>query len=62
MSSGSQDKVIYLYRHDPQAALVRLNRITGLCFSRWPESLVPPGDQPAGESQQEVPLSSIGVA
>jgi hypothetical protein len=33
--------VIYLHQLDPQAALERLNRITGLRFSRWPQSLVP---------------------
>lgn len=32
--------VIYLHQLDPQAALERLNRITGLRFSRWPQSLV----------------------
>ncbi len=34
-------KVLYLHQQAPQAALERLNRITGLRFARWPESLVP---------------------
>ncbi len=33
--------VIYLHQLDPQAALERLNRVTGLRFSRWPQSLLP---------------------
>ena len=35
-------KVIHLHQCDPQEALERLNRITGLCFSSWPQSLVSP--------------------
>lgn len=37
----TKGRVIHLYRRDPQQALERLNRITGLRFARWPESLVP---------------------
>lgn len=37
----TKGRVIHLYRRDPQEALVRLNRITGLRFAHWPESLVP---------------------
>ena len=33
-------RVIHLHRRDPQEALTRLNRITGLHFARWPESLL----------------------
>jgi len=39
--SATQDKVIHLHRRDPQEALARLNRITGLRFAQWPESLAP---------------------
>jgi hypothetical protein len=35
------DTVIYLHQLDPQAALERLNRVTGLQFNAWPQSLVP---------------------
>ncbi len=35
------NKVVHLHHKDEQAALERLNRITGLQFSSWPESLVP---------------------
>jgi hypothetical protein len=52
----SKGEVIHLHERDQQAALQRLNRITGLSFARWPESLVraveveaPPAPQePAG--------------
>jgi hypothetical protein len=36
-----KNTVIYLHQLDPQAALERLNRLTGLQFSGWPQSLVP---------------------
>ena len=38
--TGKKTKVIHLHRRDPQEALTRLNRITGLHFARWPESLL----------------------
>ncbi|CAN7182535.1 hypothetical protein LJR071_000371 [Pseudomonas sp. LjRoot71] len=38
--TASKGKVIHLYKRDPQEALERLNRITGLRFSSWPQSLV----------------------
>ena len=38
--TASKGKVIHLYQRDPQEALERLNRITGLRFSSWPQSLV----------------------
>ncbi len=41
-------KVIYLYQRDPQEALERLNRITGLRFAHWPESLA----QLSGEGKE----------
>ena len=40
--SKAKGKVVHLHERDPQEALERLNRITGLQFSQWPESLVPP--------------------
>ena len=45
--------VIYLHQLDPQAALERLNRITGLRFSRWPQSLVP--------AQETLPVDEVHV-
>jgi hypothetical protein len=39
--TATKGKVIHLYQRDPQEALERLNRITGLRFSSWPQSLVP---------------------
>ncbi|MCZ4323054.1 hypothetical protein [Pseudomonas anguilliseptica] len=38
--TATKGKVIHLYQRDPQEALERLNRITGLRFSSWPQSLV----------------------
>jgi hypothetical protein len=35
-------KVIELAKAAPDAALLGLNRLTGLSFSTWPESLVNP--------------------
>jgi hypothetical protein len=45
--TGRKDKVIHLHRRDPQGALTRLNRITGLHFARWPESLLAHAEQDA---------------
>lgn len=56
-----KSKVIHLHQRDPDAALERLNRITGLRFARWPESLVPVevDEAPATESVADtVSLSS----
>jgi hypothetical protein len=36
-----KNTVVYLHQLDPQAALERLNRLTGLQFSGWPQSLAP---------------------
>lgn len=52
------NKVIQLHQRDPIGALERLNRITGLQFSRWPESLLssveqqPQADLPQAERAQ----------
>lgn len=40
-----KNTVVYLHQFDPQAALERLNRVTGLQFSAWPQSLVPVQNQ-----------------
>ncbi len=36
-----QNNVVHLHQRDLTSALERLNRITGLQFSSWPESLLP---------------------
>jgi hypothetical protein len=55
-----KDRVIHLHRRDPQEALTRLNRITGLSFARWPESLlehaVREDPQPAAADTNALPL------
>lgn len=53
-----KNKVIHLYQRDPQEALERLNRITGLRFSRWPESLVPADEA----SSQDMPEPAVDTA
>ncbi|WP_422599981.1 hypothetical protein [Pseudomonas sp.] len=52
-SEATHGKVIHLHQRDPQDALERLNRITGLHFARWPESLVPHPADPAAEPLAE---------
>lgn len=52
-SEATHGQVIHLHQRDPQEALERLNRITGLHFARWPESLVPHPPEPAAESLAE---------
>jgi hypothetical protein len=38
--TAKRSAVVHLHRLDPDEALERLNRITGLRFAQWPESLV----------------------
>ena len=53
-------EVVHLHRRDPQAALERLNRITGLSFSRWPESLVQPWATGAQAAPQDTDEMRVG--
>jgi hypothetical protein len=53
--TATKGKVIHLYQRDPQEALERLNRITGLRFSSWPHSLV---NSSAYVEQSDTPGSS----
>lgn len=39
--SSADNTVIHLHERDVEGALERLNRITGLSFARWPQSLAP---------------------
>ncbi|HLA32366.1 MAG TPA: hypothetical protein VJ047_15215 [Pseudomonas sp.] len=50
--AATKGKVIHLYQRDPQEALERLNRITGLRFSSWPQSLVPAAEQAQADTEQ----------
>lgn len=45
--SSTERKVIHLHERDLQGALERLNRITGLTFTRWPQSLLVTRPEPA---------------
>ncbi|MDH4610844.1 hypothetical protein [Pseudomonas sp. BN102] len=53
---SAKDKLIQLHEHVPQQALEGLNRVTGLRFRHWPESLAPSA-VPFGE--RELKLSSV---
>lgn len=53
-SEATHGKVIHLHQRDPQEALERLNRITGLHFARWPESLV---SHPAESAESAEPVT-----
>ena len=37
-------KILTLHKHRPETALQNLNRLTGLDFQSWPESLIDNGD------------------
>ncbi|WP_301595989.1 hypothetical protein [Pseudomonas nitroreducens] len=45
-----QNNVVHLHQRDLTSALERLNRITGLQFSSWPESLLPSVVQDCAQS------------
>lgn len=47
--TAKRSAVVHLHRLDPEDALERLNRITGLRFAQWPESLVQPAVDSAAE-------------
>lgn len=47
--TAKRSAVVHLHRLDPEEALERLNRITGLRFAQWPESLVQPAADRAAE-------------
>lgn len=44
---GKRSTILYLHQKAPDAALEALNRLTGLRFTQWPESLVVRADGPA---------------
>ena len=62
-NEASKGKVIHLHQRDPQEALERLNRITGLHFAHWPESLVPHLAEPEAEplAEQNGCAARVGV-
>jgi len=60
-----QNNVVHLHQRDLTSALERLNRITGLHFSSWPESLLPSIPQAsaepvAAEAADETPVRQLG--
>ncbi|MNF54514.1 hypothetical protein D3C84_359450 [compost metagenome] len=50
---NAKNKLIQLHEHAPQRALEGLNRVTGLRFGHWPESLAPTA-APLGEREAEL--------
>ncbi|MCY1401580.1 hypothetical protein D9M71_167010 [compost metagenome] len=59
----SQNNVVQLHQRDLMGALERLNLITGLQFSRWPESLSSSAQQdfaPAADLAPDAPLRQLG--
>jgi hypothetical protein len=57
--SSSKNKVVPLQPRDSGEALERLNRITGLRFARWPESLAALARQTAEENEPVKPDSVV---
>ena len=60
-----QHNVVHLHQRDLASALERLNRITGLQFSSWPESLLASAPQDAAESpvaeqSEDTPARQLG--
>ncbi|PJI50130.1 MAG: hypothetical protein CTR55_08260 [Pseudomonas sp.] len=60
-----QNNVVHLHQRDLTSALERLNRITGLHFSSWPESLLPTVSQEttapvATDSTDETQVRQLG--
>ncbi|WP_137886615.1 hypothetical protein [Pseudomonas sp. 2FE] len=58
--SRTKGNVIHLQQWDPQQALERLNRLTGLRFVQWPESLVQQSLQ-AGTAEQEANDLAVAI-
>lgn len=57
-----EKKVIVLAQAAPEAALRGLNRLTGLSFSSWPESLVNPSPNGTGPGSGEMEEGDALVA
>lgn len=57
--SSSKNKIVPLQPRDSEEALERLNRITGLRFARWPESLAALARQAAEEHEPGKSGSSV---
>lgn len=54
-------RVIHLDQRDPQEALERLNRVTGLRFRQWPESLLAYVESQEGSGETVVELTPAKV-
>ena len=57
--SSSKKKIVPLQPRDSEEALERLNRITGLQFARWPESLAALARQAAEDEEPTRPSSVV---
>jgi hypothetical protein len=59
---GSKTRVVYLNQRDPDEALERLNRITGLSFSSWPQSLCTDNQRGVEAPESNGELLAVDVA
>ncbi|QKE64048.1 hypothetical protein HNE05_12040 [Aquipseudomonas campi] len=57
--NSAEPKVIHLRERDAEGALERLNRITGLRFARWPQSLAPLARKVAAEEAAGQELEAV---
>lgn len=53
-----KDRLIRLHERAPQRALEGLNRVTGLKFRHWPESLAPVLVHEGQEDVERLPMES----
>ncbi len=51
--NGKRSTILYLHQRAPDAALEALNRLTGLRFTQWPESLVDRADALTGTTSAD---------
>lgn len=55
----SSTKVVHLHKRKPREALEHLNRVTGLDFARWPESLLAYYRQDAEREEAELRVEAL---
>lgn len=56
--NSQRSTVVFLHHRAPDAALEGLNRLTGLRFTQWPESLVNQSGLQSNENMHVVPADS----
>ncbi|GEM_PF-613307 len=58
---GKRSTILYLHQRAPDAALEALNRLTGLRFRQWPESLVVRDDAPTRRAARRSGKQAVGA-